>query len=71
MSKQTMEWHHECFENFSRAVMNKREEAARRAADLERAERDLAFYQEQIATANARGLKGFDRDRLLVKRTGT
>ncbi len=68
MSKQPMEWHHECFENISRNVANRREEAARRAADLERDERDLAFYQVQIATANARGLSGFDRDKLLVKR---
>ena len=68
MSKQPMEWHHECFENFSASVEAKREEVTRRAADLAAAERELAFYQEQIATANARGLSGFDRDRLLVKR---
>jgi hypothetical protein len=63
-----MEWHHECFENFAQSIKAKREEAVRRASDLERAERDLEFYQVQIATANARGLSGFDRDKLLVKR---
>ena len=68
MTKQPMEWHHECFENHSRSLRNKREEAARHAAALKRSEDDLAFYQEQIATANARGLHGFDRDRFLVKR---
>ena len=68
MSRMPMDWHHECFENASRSLRGRRAEVERLAADLKRYEDDLAFYQQQIATANARRLDGFDRDRFLVKR---
>lgn len=65
-----MAWHRECLANHQRSVAEKRERLAFLAAELERSERSLAFHADQIATAEARGLEAFDRDRFLVKRTG-
>lgn len=66
--KQSTEWHRQCFANFSASVAQRRREAERRAAELEKSESELSFYSEQIATADARGLGEFDRERFLVKR---
>lgn len=69
MAKQTLEWHRECFANWTASVERDRAEVARRAAKLADDEKRLAFYAEQIAEASRRGVP-FDGDRFLVKRTG-
>ncbi len=63
-----MDWHQECFANVTAYVEGLRRDVARRAAELELSERELAGYAEQIAEAKRRGLDAFDRDRFLVKR---
>ncbi len=65
-----MDWHRECFKNVSAHVEGLRRDVARKTAELERSEIELARYAEQIAEAEKRGVDGFDRDRFLVKRTG-
>lgn len=68
MSIHTLDWHKECLQNMTISTDEKRKEVARVVADLERMERNLAFYTEQIAEAEKRGMKAFDCERLLVKR---
>ena len=68
-TKFPMDWHRECLKNSAENVAGLRGDVARKTAELERRERELAFYEEQIAEADRRGLDAFDRDRLLVKRT--
>lgn len=69
-TKQPISWHNECHRNWAGSVAKRRSEVARAVADLERQERELSFYETQIATATARGMDAFDQDRFLVKRTG-
>lgn len=69
MSRQTLEWHRDCFANRSASVARDRRDVERRAAKLADDEKRLAFYAEQIAEAEKRGVP-FDCDRFLVKRTG-
>lgn len=68
MTKEPLSWHNECHRNWAASVAQRRSEVERAVADIERQERELSFYETQIATATARGMEGFDRDRFLVKR---
>lgn len=68
--KQPMEWHMDCHKNHTASLRQRRAELARMTAELQRSERELSQYETQIATATARGMAGFDRDRFLVKRSG-
>ena len=68
--KEPLSWHNECHRNWANNVAMKRSDVARAVVDLERQERELSFYETQIATATSRGMESFDRDRFLVKRTG-
>lgn len=70
LSKDPIDWHRECFKNFSASVAQKRKEVEQAAEELARSERELSFYAEQIAAAEERGLAAFDRDRLLINRRG-
>lgn len=66
--KMPLDWHRQCFANFTRTVEGRRNELASLAASIERDERRLAFYGEQIASAEKKKLDGFDDERFMVKR---
>lgn len=68
MAKQTVDWHRRCAKNWSGSVEKRRLEYERAKKAFEDSEARLAFYRDQISEAERRGLDGFDRDRLLVKR---
>ena len=70
MSKFPMSWHRECYQNASANAYRLRRDVERLTAELAERERELAFYAEQIAVAEKRGLEAFDPDRLLVKPLG-
>ena len=65
---QPLEWHRECLANHARHVEGLRRDMARKTAELERSERDLAFHAEQIATAERLGRTEFDRERFLISK---
>jgi hypothetical protein len=69
MSKMPMDWHRECLRNYKRSAAELERDLERRAADLANRKRNIAFYEEQIAAAEKRGVDGFDRERLLIKRS--
>lgn len=68
-TKQPIAWHNECHKNAAASLAHRRREVERMTAALEQSERDLSFYETQIATATARKMEAFDRGRFLVKRT--
>lgn len=68
MSKMDIEWHEECAANAERSVSTRRTTLVRELDRLIADEADVRFYREQIAEAKRRGVTGFDRERMMVKR---
>jgi hypothetical protein len=69
VSKMSMDWHRECLKNYRHSTKQLENDVERRVADLANRKRNLAFYEEQFAAAEKRGMEGFDRERLLIKRS--
>jgi hypothetical protein len=68
VSKFSIKWHEECFANSAASTEELRRNVARMTVELSRRAEALTFYASQIEEAKKRGMDGFDRDRLLVKR---
>lgn len=68
MGTQPISWHKECLKNLTISIQQRRNKVAQRMAELEDLEHRLAFYSQQIETAEQRGMEAFDAERLLVKR---
>ena len=66
--KYPIEWHRECLENSIRTLATQVQERDNLQRNIERARDDIAFYSFQIDLAKERGLEGFDRDKLGIKR---
>lgn len=66
--KRPLSWHRECLQNQRANLAREEEQHERRATELERRRRDVAFSEAQIAEAEARGLTEFDSERFLKPR---
>lgn len=66
--KHGLSWHKDCLANLLRGLKDRHAAAARAAAEAKQLEREVDFYEDQIAEAERRGLEAFDRERLLLKR---
>ena len=68
MAKFPVEWHRQCLTNAESSLAEDEKKLARYAADVDRARARVKFMRRQIAEADARGLDGFDPERLLIPR---
>lgn len=64
-SKMSMAWHKECLNNTKASAERAAVIAAREKETADRLAADVAFYEKQIAAAEAAGKDGFDRDRFM------
>jgi multidrug resistance efflux pump len=67
MPKRPLEWHEQCLRNTRASLAEAEAGAARAEQNAARLRNSVAFYQAQIDAAKARGMDGFDSERLLRK----
>lgn len=68
MSKMSIEWHEQCLRNQNTHLTHEEQVLQQQAERVARLRREFFSYEDQIAEAKRRGMDGFDRERLLVKR---
>lgn len=68
ITKFPLEWHRECLANHRATISRQQVELERLKAEVQRSVVEAEFYAVQIEEAERRGMDGFDKDRLLIKK---
>jgi hypothetical protein len=66
--KMPMEWHRQCLANQRQSFRDHLRRLEQAQASVQRALKDLAFYEEQIREAEKNELNGFDCTRFMVRK---
>jgi hypothetical protein len=61
-----IEWHEQSLRNSRDSLRTERRRFDAAKVNLLRREAEVAFYEQQIEAAKARGMAKFDRDKLLI-----
>lgn len=70
MAKFPLDWHRTNVRNRKHYLQRERERLTQLQAAVDRVERELLIYEEQIARAEERGLSEFDAERFNVPKGG-
>ena len=65
--KMAIDWHKQCLANWAKNLERDQAELARKIAAVERNKCEIAFYNKQIITAEAKKMDGFDCERFMLK----
>jgi hypothetical protein len=64
--KMSLRWHKDCLENMRRGAGEKERQAISAREDANKAWRDIAALERQIAAAEKQGKDGFDDEKFMV-----